>query len=155
MRPVNLRVRTNLPDAAERRRLRRKVARQFAARVVEAYHPACIILYGSVARDADTLDSDVDLIVIGGDLPSDPFDRLGALMRLNGTIVPIEPLGYSEAEFERMLARLHVTALEALEFGIPLYGESYFVRLKEQFERLKAQGLHRTSNAWTMTRKQA
>jgi hypothetical protein len=121
---------------------------------VEAYHPACVILYGSVAQDTDMPDSDVDLVVIGGDLPGDPFERVKQLLRLNDTIVPIEPLSYTVAEFEQMLAGLHVTALEALEFGVPLHGEQYFRQLRERFEQLKAQGLHRTAYTWTMAREQ-
>lgn len=107
-----------------------------------------------MAQNRDTLDSDVDLIIIGGDLPDKPFERVRRLIDLNDTIVPIEPLSYTEAEFEQMLAERHVTVLEALEFGVPLYGEEYFQRLQEQFGQLKAQGLHRTSNTWTMTRGQ-
>lgn len=152
MHSIDLTVRTSLPDAAERRRLRREVARQFAARVVDAYHPICVILYGSVAQDTDTLDSDVDVVIIGGELPDDPFERLERIARLNDTIVPIEPLSYTEAEFAQMLAGLHVTALEALEFGVPLFGEDHFARLREQFDQLKVQGLHRTSCTWTMMR---
>ncbi len=154
MRPIDLKVRTRLPGAAERRRLRREIARQFATRVVEAYHPTCIILYGSVAQDKDTLDSDVDLIIIGGHLPDKPFERVRQLIGLNNTIVPIEPLSYTEAEFEQMLAERHVTALEALEFGVPLYGKEYFQRLQDQLGQLKAQGLHRTPNTWTMAKEQ-
>ena len=143
-------VRTPTPTLTERKRLRRLAAREYARRAVEMLHPACVILYGSVAQDTDVLDSDVDIVVISDELPEDVFYRLARLRSVYRTWVPIEPLGYTSSEFERMLENRHVTALEALAFGRPLYGEAYFNRLRTRFDEMVRQGLRRVPGAWTM-----
>jgi len=109
-----------------------------------------VILYGSVAQDTDILDSDVDIVVISDELPKDIFERLGRLRSVYRTWVPIEPLGYTSNEFEYMLENRHVTALEALAFGRPLHGETYFNHLKARFNEMVHQGLRRVPGAWTM-----
>ena len=139
-------------DPQERRRVRRDAARRYAGRVIAAFRPTCIILHGSVARGTDAFESDVDVVVIGGKLPQDFLERLQSLLALNDSSVPIEPLAYTEQEFERMLRRRHVTALDALHFGIPLHGQAYFEKLCATFDQMVAQGLRRTECTWTMQR---
>ena len=143
-------VRASTPTLDERKRLRRRAAREYAKRAVETLRPSCVILYGSVAQDTDVLDSDVDIIVISDELPQDIFDRLGRLRSVYRTWIPIEALGYTSSEFERMLENRHITALEALAFGRPLYGEAYFNRLRARFDEMVRRGLRRVPGAWTM-----
>jgi predicted nucleotidyltransferase len=138
------------PTLAERKRLRRLAAREYAKRAVEVLRPTCVILYGSVARDTDVLDSDVDIVVISDKLPEDILDRMGQLRSVYRTWVPIESLGYTSSEFERMLENRHVTALEALASGRPLHGEAHFNRLRARFDEMVRQGLRRVPGAWTM-----
>lgn len=101
-------VRAPTPTLVERKHLRRIAAREYTERAVEILRPVCVILYGSVAQDTDVLDSDVDIIVIGDELPDDILDRLGQLRSVYRTWVPIEPLGYTSSEFERMLENRHL-----------------------------------------------
>ena len=143
-------VRAPKPTLTERKRLRRLAAMEYAKRATEMLHPVCVILYGSVAQDIDTLDSDVDIVVISDELSKDIFDRLGQLRSVYRTWVPIESLGYTSGEFERMLENRHVTALEALAFGRPLYGEAYFNGLRARFNEMVRQGLRRVPGAWTV-----
>jgi len=143
-------IRASLSALAERKRLRRIAAREYARRAVKMLRPTCVILYGSVAQDTDVLNSDVDIVVISDELPEDIFDRSSRLRSVYRTWVPIEPLGYTSSEFERMLENLHVTALEALAFGRPLHGEAYFNRLKAHFDEMVRGGLRRVPGAWTM-----
>jgi len=146
----NPEVRAPTPTLAERKRLRRLAAGEYAKRAMEMLHPVCVILYGSVAQDTDVLDSDVDIVVISDELPEDVFHRLGQLRSVYTTWVPIEPLGYTSSEFKRMLENRHVTALEAMAFGRPLHGEAYFNRLRERFNEMVHRGLRRAPGAWTM-----
>ncbi len=145
-------VRTSAPTLAEHKRLRRLVAQEYTRRAVEMLDPICVILHGSVARDADMLDSDVDIVVISENLSADIFDRLGRLRSVYRSWVPIELLGYTPVEFERMLENQRVTALEALAFGRPLYGKAYFDRMRARFDEMVHQGLRRETRAWTMTK---
>ena len=57
-------------------------AEEYARSVATTYQPDCIILFGSVARDAQQQGSDIDILVIGGELPTGPHERFRLLMRL-------------------------------------------------------------------------
>ncbi|VVB95499.1 Uncharacterised protein [uncultured archaeon] len=54
------------------------------------------------------------------------------MIEANTSSFPIEPLGYTEAEFETMLESFRITALDAVREGVPLYGENYFNNLKNK-----------------------
>ena len=67
--------------------------------VFKKFHATEIILFGSYARDDLNEGSDIDVIVIA------PFkkrflERISDLMAL--TDLPVEPIGYTPAEFEAM-----------------------------------------------------
>ena len=121
----------------------------YCQRVVEAIQPDCIILHGSVARGNAHQHSDVDIIVIGGEMPEKFFKRLYVLNRLRSGGAPIEVIGYSRQEWERMMDALHLTALEALEWGAPLYGEALFKQWRNQLDDLKRRGLKRGEGSWS------
>jgi len=143
-------VRHDEPELArERSLLRRKTAKQFTRLAVAELQTRCVILFGSTAKGTDGLDSDVDVIVIGGQLPADYFARGIRVNRLRPKRgAPMNVFAYSEDEFERMLANCHVTALDAMYEGIPLYGKRYFNRLKRKFDDLVKAGWRRTRAAW-------
>jgi hypothetical protein len=73
------------------------------ARVLKAKHNVKkVYLYGSFARGDFHEASDIDLIIVGefeGKMPQ----RIGQILDL--TSLPIEPLVYTEAEFEQMKER--------------------------------------------------
>ncbi|NOX61238.1 MAG: nucleotidyltransferase domain-containing protein [Chloroflexi bacterium] len=120
----------------------------YCQRVVESFKPDCIILHGSVARGEMHQHSDIDILVIGGEFPKNFFQRLYLLNRLRTGDAPIEAVAYSMAEWEQMMKNLHLTVLEALEWGVPLYGEPLFATWKAQFENWKRQGLKRNKHSW-------
>ena len=49
-----------------------------------------------------------------------------------------------------MMADKHVTVLEALHDGIPLYGQDLFAGWRREFERWMALGLRRTNCTWSL-----
>jgi len=122
----------------------------YTATVVKRLQPECVILYGSLARGTYTNLSDIDLVVIAQLLPDYFMDRLDLLQRLNQGLGPIEALGYTRAEFEDMLQRGHVTALDALADGVPVYGDRYFGRLREVFQDMVRLGLRRSTCSWVL-----
>ena len=147
----------------------RRVAEAYAARVAAALRPppAAVILYGSVARGTARRHSDIDIIVIADGLPDDWFDRLDILgdARRVGVIVPelhdqeasgaalvsearIQVIGYTPDEFAAMLAKAHLTALEAVDHGIVLVGGAWFERQRERLAALKRAGWRRTPRGW-------
>ncbi len=69
-------------------------------------------------------------------------------MRLRSLLAPIQVQAFTHAEWERMMARKHLTVLEALSDGKPLHGGPLFARWRRQFQRWQEQGLRRTECSW-------
>ena len=107
------------------------------------FKPVCIILYGSRAKETFTNFSDIDIIVISNNFKKDFLSRIRDLIDANPSSIPIEPLGYSEPEFETMLGSCRITALDAVREGIPLSGEDYFNKLKNKLNALESIGLYK------------
>ncbi len=123
-------------------------AEEYAESVVSAYDPDAIILFGSVARNAQKPHSDIDILVIGGNLPSNHRDRFRQLMRLRPPLAPIELQSFTRVEWEAMIKGKHVTVLEALKDGKALYGATLFSEWRQQFQRWIDRGLRRTDCTW-------
>ena len=76
--------------------------REFA-RLLKSKHKAKkVYLYGSFARGDFHEGSDIDLIIVG-EFEGRMHQRIGKVLGL--TSLPVEPLVYTEAEFEQMKER--------------------------------------------------
>lgn len=128
----------------------RSKADHYAFLVSKTVEPDCIILYGSLARNQANLDSDIDILVIGGNLEPNWFKRLNQLSRLVNGNGPIEAIGYTRTEWESMMREKHVTVLEALHDGIPLYGYNVFAQWRTEFEHWQALGLRQIPACWIL-----
>ncbi len=73
--------------------------REFAHKLKETLPVKEVYLYGSVARGEIHEGSDIDLIIVG-DFKEKIFDRIGKILDL--TDLPIEPLVYTEEEWETL-----------------------------------------------------
>jgi predicted nucleotidyltransferase len=93
--------------------------RKIVGRIVEKYKPKRIYLFGSYARGDFNEGSDVDLVVVG-DFKERFIDRIGGILRLNDTDLEIEPMAYTEEEFERMDNRGN-RFIEAVKKGNLIY----------------------------------
>ena len=60
----------------------------------------------------------------------------------------IQVIGYTPDEFAAMLARAHLTALEAVDHGIVLVGGAWFAQQRERLAALKREGWRRTPRGW-------
>lgn len=116
--------------------------------VIDRFNPTCIILYGSRAKGTFTNTSDIDIIVISNNFEYDFLSRIKHLIEVNESILPIEPLGYTETEFETMLQSCKITPLDAVKEGLALYGEDYFNNLKKKFRELQKIGLYKGEKSW-------
>ena len=112
--------------------------------------PVCIVLFGSLAKGTYTHYSDIDLVVVLDNLPAEFHDRWRLLSRLNKSICPIDAFSYTPTEFEQMLVRGHVTALDSMADGICLHGPDYFAKMQEVYQDMVRRGLCRGIAAWTM-----
>jgi predicted nucleotidyltransferase len=83
---------------------------QFAHLLKSKHKVSKVYLYGSFARGDFNEGSDIDLIIVGefeGRMPQ----RIGKILDL--TSLPVEPLVYTEAEFEQMKERAFLSEVLA------------------------------------------
>ncbi|MGQ9469616.1 MAG: nucleotidyltransferase domain-containing protein [Nitrososphaerales archaeon] len=127
----------------------RRAIERYVKRALRKLKPSLIILYGSMAKGNYGVGSDIDLLIISDKLPYNFLDRLKLLNEINPTTAPIEALGYTTKEFEGMLKKRHLTALDALEEGIILYDDGYLMKIKKLFEKIKEElGLVKVEGYW-------
>ncbi len=89
-------------------------------KALRAYEPEKVILYGSFARGDYHAGSDLDLIIVKE--TDRPFtDRIGDVLRLCGSGIPVEPLVYRPSEIDTMLERGNDFLETAMKEGIVLY----------------------------------
>lgn len=107
-----------------------------------------VILHGSQARGYATPASDFDLMIIAKECRESFLTRIGIALEQNQSTLPIEPIVYTAAEFEKMFTEFAVGPLEAIYFGQPLYGQKWMDRYYERLTALLQQGLSRQDSAW-------
>ena len=96
-KPGGIRTKTYQPD-------NRLVGRAVEA-IVRAYDPLQVIVFGSFARGDTHEGSDLDLIVVK-DTDERFFDRIGRVRdAAHGLGLDVQPLVYTPAEFQDMLAQ--------------------------------------------------
>lgn len=103
-----------------------KLVDQELKKIVEAlssYRPKKIVLFGSFARGDYHGLSDLDLIVIK-ETRKKFVDRIQEVLELCDTDIPLEPLVYTPAEIEQLLAEGNSFIREALREGRVLYDEA-------------------------------
>jgi predicted nucleotidyltransferase len=78
------------------------VLREMVRRLVDAYHPLCIYLFGSRATDCENADSDYDLLVVISHSPLPVYQRAKQAFRLLcGVGAAKDVLVLTADEFER------------------------------------------------------
>lgn len=92
----------------------------YVREVVEKFHPSLVVLFGSFASGDINEGSDVDILVVA-DFKEGFLDRIKTLMDLNRFQIPIEPIGYTQSEFEEMKRKGNLFLTEVLEKGKILF----------------------------------
>lgn len=96
---------------------------EYKKKVIEKLDPMALILFGSFAKEDINEGSDVDFTVIA-DFKEGFLDRIKTLMELNDDSgLPLEPVGYTPAEFRKMKEEGNPFILEVLRSGKVLYGK--------------------------------
>lgn len=87
------------------------------------------IVYGSMARGAFNLGSDIDLVIISDQLPAHPLERMKLLYsHVEGGL---EPKGYTAFEIQKMLNKNNAMLEDAFAHGVFLWDDGTWVGLKE------------------------
>ncbi len=90
--------------------------------IISNYAPQKIVLFGSYARGEAHEGSDIDLMLIKE--TSKRFtDRIADVIKLNNTLLTLEPLVYSPLEFETMKKEKRDFMMTIEEEGIEIYDE--------------------------------
>jgi len=99
-------------------------ARSFALCVARALNVAKAWLYGSYARGDFNEWSDIDvLVVVRGELPKRPTERLSLIDHCLERYSGVEPILVTEEEFEAMKAKRNPIAEDIERHGIYLLAE--------------------------------
>ena len=86
-----------------------------------------VILYGSFARGDYTSGSDIDLLIVADNIPTNYWDRWSlAYEVIEG--FPTDPHIYTPEEFRTMLIDGRMTPLDALTEGIKIYAEPKYMQ---------------------------
>ncbi len=94
---------------------------KYKNRVVKELAPQAVILFGSFAKGDINEGSDVDIMVIAN-FKETFLDRIKLLLELGDKLkLPLEPVGYTPEEFERMREERNRFILEVLKKGRILY----------------------------------
>lgn len=108
-----------------------------------------IVIMGSRARGDWKPHSDTDILVIAENFPQ---DHSGLLVALNPPEVwglSLEPRAYTPKDFLDAIWALELTALDAIQEGIVLYDDGFWMEAKKAFQRAKrAYRLRRISDGW-------
>lgn len=114
-----------MPPGPDEEQLRPQVTEELlqdiAQRIVEAFHPDKIILFGSYAYGTPHKDSDIDLLVIM-EAEGTRIERIRNVSRIAKVyFLPMDILVYSPAEIESRLAMGDFFIAEILAKGRVLY----------------------------------
>jgi len=93
---------------------------QYKNKVVQELKPKKIILFGSLARGDFHEGSDIDIIVVC-DWKQDFLDRIKILLDIDRLGLPVQPLGYTEEEVEKMLREGNRFMAEVIATGKVIY----------------------------------
>lgn len=100
--------------ARERERAMR-LAQLYARRLARRLGPLTAYIFGSYARGDFNDGSDIDVLIISDALPARPLERMDVLY---SCVLPgIEPRGYTNVEFSRLLKKGDPAVTEAKECG--------------------------------------
>ncbi len=94
--------------------------RQVVRQIVDLFHPAKVILFGSYARGNPTADSDVDLLVVM-ETREKPLHAAARIAAAIDHPFPLDILVYRPSELQAAVERKGIFATEVTTTGIVLH----------------------------------
>jgi len=100
--------------------LKQRPANKIINRIIKEYIPKKIIVFGSYARGDLRQGSDLDLVIIK-DTKEKFLKRMDKVLDLCDGEIAVEPLIYTQEEFDRMLLEGNVFLETVVKEGIVVY----------------------------------
>ncbi len=102
----------------------RNLIKAITDKIVAAYQPKKIILFGSYAYGEPTEDSDIDFLIVKNTdkRPIDRWMEIKKCLRETARSFPVSPLVYTEAEIQERMAIKDFFIEEILQKGEVVYG---------------------------------
>ena len=102
-----------------------------------------VILFGSRAKGTFHKYSDYDIVIIA-DFQEEYRER-GRWIRHVAPFVSMDLFCYTPTEFEQLFENYHLTVMDALSYGLILFGADYILPYLTRYKKLVDQGLRRTN----------
>ena len=110
----------------------------------------CVILFGSRARNDNMRYSDIDLTIVGAF--KEDFIHRSSIILENFDIklikLGIDTFCYTPNEFKMMFYEGIVSILDAIDHGICLFGQEFFLNYQKKLKYFKSRGLKRDPPVW-------
>ncbi|GAB6947327.1 hypothetical protein JCM16161A_14570 [Vulcanisaeta sp. JCM 16161] len=116
--------------------------------VEHGYRINSAVLFGSRARGDWLINSDVDLLIIIPGSEKSFLDRVRDFMACWDLGLALEVFPYTLDEVKRLMNRGSISLYDALDYGIVIYDDGTFEKLREIFKRAINEGIIRRVNGW-------
>jgi predicted nucleotidyltransferase len=123
--------------------------REFSETIKDRYNLICVFLFGSQARGDASLHSDIDLIVVG-EFREKFIHRGMEFYEALNLEYPIDVFCYTPEEFQDLFFRGVISALDAIDEGICLFGNDFFQKYRKKLAKLKKLGLKKDPPVWIL-----
>ncbi|MDJ0270690.1 MAG: nucleotidyltransferase domain-containing protein [Aigarchaeota archaeon] len=125
-----------------------ELAREFMEKISQQkIKVRSIVLFGSYVRGDFTENSDIDICLIGENLPSDELERRS--MRGFYSAPKLSVIAYTPDEFLTMLKDLNPVVMDIVHEGLALFDDGFFDEARQLFRELqKKYSIIRDGKAW-------
>ena len=106
------------------------------------------VLFGSRARDDWLIDSDIDLLIIIPNSGKNFLERIRDFTACWDLGLALEVFPYTVDEVKRLMNKGSIALYDALDYGVVIYDDGTFEKLREVFRKAVNEGVIRKVNGW-------
>ncbi|TFF89533.1 MAG: hypothetical protein EU549_00240 [Promethearchaeota archaeon] len=118
-------------------------------KIKDYYSIKCVIFFGSRARGDFSPHSDIDLIIVGN-FRQKFINRADKIYEIHDWKLGLDVFCYRPQEFDELFHNGTVSALDAIDEGICLYGMDFFKKYERKLNKLKKRGLYKDPPVWVL-----
>ncbi|BDR91971.1 nucleotidyltransferase domain-containing protein [Vulcanisaeta souniana] len=106
------------------------------------------VLFGSRARDDWLINSDIDLLIIILNSEKSFLERVREFTTCWNLGIALEVFPYTIDEIKRLMNKGSIALYDALDYGIVIYDDGTFEKLREVFRKAVNEGIIRRIGGW-------